>query len=154
MVASFLTLVAGGMGFAIRAGLLRIWGEKFGFTQTELGAITGGGIVGFGLMLLLASQFTDRVGYKSMLSIGFVLHLLSVVGTLAATSIYQVAGKDATFQCLYWSMFMFAVGNGFCETAINPLVANIYPDRKTHYLNILHAGWPGGLISGGLSAKR
>src|SRR5204862_5815216 len=77
MAASFLTLVAGGMGFAIRAGLLRIWGEKFGFTQTELGTITGGGIVGFGLMLLLASQFTDRVGYKSMLSIGFALHLLS-----------------------------------------------------------------------------
>ncbi len=60
---------------------------------------------------------------------------------------------DATFQCLYWGMFMFALGNGFCETAINPLVANLYPERKTHYLNVLHAGWPGGLISGGLLGK-
>jgi MFS family permease len=35
---------------------------------------------------------------------------------------------------------------------INPLVATIYPHQKTHYLNILHAGWPGGLILGGLLA--
>ncbi len=153
MCASFLTLVAAGMGFAVRAGLLRTWGEAFGFTQTELGTITGGGIVGFGLMLMVASQFADRIGYKAMLSIGFVFHLCSFIGTLAATRVYEVAGKDATFQCLYWGMFMFALGNGFCETAINPLVANLYPERKTHYLNILHAGWPGGLISGGLLGK-
>ncbi len=151
--ASFLTLIAAGMGFAVRAGLLRTWGETFGFTQTELGTITGGGIVGFGIMLLVASQFADRVGYKAMLSVGFVLHLLSLVGTLAATHVYETAGKAATFQCLYWGMFMFALGNGFCETAINPLVANLYPERKTHYLNILHAGWPGGLIVGGLVGK-
>ncbi len=153
MFGSFLTLIAAGMGFAIRAGLLRIWGEKFGFTQTELGTITGGGIVGFGVMLMLASQFTDRLGYKTMLSLGFALHLLSLVVTLAGSYVYEVAGKGATFQCLYWGMFMFAIGNGFCETAINPLVANLYPERKTHYLNILHAGWPGGLIAGGLVAK-
>jgi MFS family permease len=39
-----------------------------------------------------------------------------------------------------------------CEAAINPLVATLYPKQKTHYLNILHAGWPGGLILGGLLA--
>ena len=36
-----------------------------------------------------------------------------------------------------------------CEAAINPLVATLYPNQKTHYLNILHAGWPGGLVLGG-----
>lgn len=50
-------------------------------------------------------------------------------------------------------MFCFAVANGLCETAINPLIANVYSEKKTHYLNILHAGWPGGLIVGGLLAK-
>ena len=47
---------------------------------------------------------------------------------------------------------MFAIGNGLCEAVINPLIAALYPDKKTHYLNILHAGWPGGLIIGGLLA--
>jgi hypothetical protein len=29
-------------------------------------------------------------------------------------------------------------------------VATLFPKQKTHYLNILHAGWPGGLVIGGL----
>ena len=49
-------------------------------------------------------------------------------------------------------MFMSSLANGMCEAAINPLVATLYPKQKTHYLNILHAGWPGGLILGGLLA--
>src|SRR5262249_20358779 len=38
------------------------------------------------------------------------------------------------------------------EVGINPLVATLYPNDKTHFLNILHAWWPGGLIIGGLLA--
>ncbi len=49
-------------------------------------------------------------------------------------------------------MFMFALANGLCEAVINPLVATLYSMQKTHYLNILHAGWPGGLVIGGLGA--
>ena len=36
------------------------------------------------------------------------------------------------------------------ETVINPLAATLYPDDKTHKLNVLHAWWPGGIIIGGL----
>jgi fucose permease len=43
-------------------------------------------------------------------------------------------------------------GNGWVEVGINPLVATLYPRDKTHYLNVLHAWWPGGLILGGLLA--
>ncbi len=76
----------------------------------------------------------------------------SAVLTLAATPVFEAAGKDATYYCLYFGMFMFSLANGMCEAAINPLVATLYPKQKTHYLNILHAGWPGGLILGGLLA--
>ncbi len=152
MWASFLTLIAAGIGFAIRGGILKDWASQFGFTQSELGTITGGGLVGFGIVILIASQITDRLGYKPILLIACVLHILSVVVTLAATPVFHAGGKEATFQCLYWGMFMFTVANGLCEAAINPLIANIYPERKTHYLNILHAGWPAGLVLGGLLA--
>ena len=150
MWASFLTLIAAGMGFAVRGGILAKWAAQFGFTQYELGTITGGGLVGFGVVILLASLITDHIGYKAILLLAFVLHVVSVIMTVAATPVFNAAGKDAAFQCLYWGCFVFAIANGLCEAVINPLIANIYPEKKTHYLNILHAGWPGGLIVGGL----
>ncbi len=32
----------------------------------------------------------------------------------------------------------------------NPLVATLFPKNRTHYLNILHASWPAGLVIGGV----
>ncbi|MBL8826830.1 MAG: MFS transporter [Planctomycetaceae bacterium] len=151
-LASFLTIFAAGVGFAVRGAILNDWADQFGFTKTELGTITGGGLVGFGLVIILSSLILDRVGYKPILMLAFALHLASAVLTLAATPVYNASGKDATFACLYWGMFLFSIGNGLCEAAVNPLVATLYPKAKTHYLNILHASWPGGLIVGGMLA--
>lgn len=151
-LASFLTIFAAGVGFAVRGAILNDWADQFGFTKTELGTITGGGLTGFGIVIIFASLFLDKVGYKPILMIAFVLHLLSAVLTLAATPVYASMGRDATFACLYWGMMLFSFGNGLCEAAVNPLVATLYPKQKTHYLNILHASWPGGLIAGGLLA--
>ena len=152
-LASFLTLIAAGMGFAIRGGILGDWATQYGFTMSELGQITGGGFVGFGIVILFASLITDRVGYRTIMLAAFACHIVSVVITLAATPIYAAYGQDATRLCLYVGMFLFAIGNGLCEAAINPLVATLYPRKKTHYLNILHAGWPGGMILGAILAK-
>ena len=155
--ASFLTLIAAGMGFAVRTGVLAEWGAQYGFTQTDLGRITGGGLTGMAFTIVGFSLFIDRIGYKIILIGAFFLHVLSAAVTLAATPVYQAwgggeAGKDATYYCLFVGMFMFSLANGMCEAAINPLVATLYPKQKTHYLNVLHAGWPGGLILGGLLA--
>jgi len=150
--ASFLTLIAAGMGFAVRSDVLAEWSAAFGFTQTELGQITGGGLTGMAFTIIGFSLFADRIGYKAILIGAFLLHVGSAALTLAATPVFESSGKDATYSCLYWGMFMFSLANGMCEAAINPLVATLYPKKKTHYLNILHAGWPGGLILGGLLA--
>ena len=151
-LASFLTLIAAGMGFAIRGGLLGVWGQQYGFTQTELGLITGGGLIGFGVIILAVCLFVDLIGYKPLLIAAFVAHILSAVFTFSATPVFEAYGKDATFYCLSAGMWLFAIGNGLCEASINPLVATLYPQKKTHYLNILHAGWPAGLILGALCA--
>jgi MFS family permease len=149
-LASFVTLIAAGVGFSIRSGILDDWGREFGFTQTELGAITGSGLWGFGLAIVFFSLFADRVGYGSLMAVAFVLHLLAAALTLAATFVFQHHGKEATFWLLYAGMSLFALANGTCEAVINPLSATLYPKEKTHYLNILHAGWPAGLILGGV----
>jgi MFS family permease len=150
--AGFMAILAAGVGFSIRAGILSQWAEKFGFTMTELGQITGGGLTGFGIIILLSSFLADTLGYGRLMSLAFVTHLVSAILTLAAGYAFASGGKDAAFQCLFWGMFLFAIGNGIAEAVVNPLVATLFPNNKTHYLNILHAGWPGGLIVGGLAS--
>jgi MFS family permease len=149
-LASFITLIAAGVGFSVRSGILDDWGREFGFTQTQLGDITGSGLWGFGLAIVFFSLFADRVGYGPLMGVAFVLHLLSGVLTLGAGLVFAKFGKQATYWTLYGGMTLFALANGTCEAVINPLTATLYPKQKTHYLNILHAGWPAGLIFGGV----
>lgn len=150
LTAGFLTLIAAGIGFAVRGGLLDIWSNKYGFTMTELGQITGGGLLGFGIVILIAGMLIDSIGYKPLMLLALACHVVSAVMLFAATPVFNAAGKDAVYYLLFWSAFIFAVGNGICEGVINPLTAALYPEQKTHYLNILHAGWPAGLVIGGL----
>src|SRR6185503_16550496 len=96
--ASFMTLVAAGMGFSISGGVLGDVGAQFGFTKSDLGAITGGGLAGFGLTIIFFSFFADRVGYKPLLVGAFCLHLLSVIIRLSATAIFASAGKGAAYN--------------------------------------------------------
>ena len=152
LTAGFMAILAAGVGFSIRAGILADWGSQFGFTQTDLGNITGGGLTGFGIIILLGALIADKIGYGRLMIFASLMHLLSAILTLAATPIFKASGKDAAYQCLYWGMFLFAVGNGTAEAAVNPIVATLFPKNRTHYLNILHAGWPGGLVLGGLAS--
>ena len=151
-LASFLTLIAAGMGFGIRGGILGEWAAQYGFTNTELGVTSGFGLTGFGLVILLASLITDRMGYKSILLCALACHAVAAVVILLTTPVFNSTGRDGAFYCLSFGMFVFSVGNGLAEAVINPLVATLYPKRKTHYLNILHAGWPAGLVLGALVA--
>jgi MFS family permease len=148
--ASFLTLIAAGMGFSIRADILTDWGRQFGFTQTELGEITGMGLMGFGLTIIFFSFFADTVGYGPLMVVAFLFHVSAVLTTLAAPYAFQAYGKTSAYWCLYIGQFCFSLGNGTCEAVINPLTASLFPKNRTHWLNILHAGWPGGLVLGAL----
>jgi MFS family permease len=150
--AGFMAILAAGVGFSIRGGILGQWAEQYGFTMTELGQITGGGLTGFGIIILLSSFLADSLGYGRLMALAFLTHFVSAVLTLAAGAAFSAGGKDAAYQCLFWGMFLFAIGNGIAEAVVNPLVATLFPENKTHYLNILHAGWPGGLIVGGLAS--
>lgn len=146
--ASFFTLIAAGIGFSVRGAILKDWGNQFGFTQGELGTITGGGLIGFGLAIIFFSFCADRFGYGKLMLVAFLLHASSAVVTFLATLAYAQYGKEGAYWCLYIGMWLFALGNGTCEAVINPLTATLFPRNKTHWLNILHAGWPGGLILG------
>lgn len=150
--ASFLTLIAAGMGFSIRGEILADWGGQFGFTQTELGEITGMGLVGFGVTIIFFSFFADLFGYGKLMIVAFVLHMLTVGLTLLAPVAFASGGKTGAYWCLFAGQVAFSLANGTCEAVINPLTATLFPNNKTHWLNILHAGWPGGLVLGAVVA--
>lgn len=150
--AGFMAILAAGVGYSVRAGILTQWANEFGFTMTELGSITGGGLTGFGVVIILSSLIADKVGYGKLMILAFLLHLISAGLTLGAPAAFAAGGKEAAYSCLFWGMFIFAVGNGLCEAVVNPLTATLFPNNKTHYLNILHAGWPAGLVAGSVAS--
>src|SRR5436309_3146169 len=139
--AGFLAILAAGVGAAIRGGILDNWGREFGFTGTQLGAITGAGFTGFCFGIIIGGVVCDKIGYGKLVIAAFALHALSAVVTFTAKG-------DTAYQSLYWGMFIFAYANGTLEAVANPLVATLFPNNRTHFLNILHASWPAGLVIG------
>src|SRR3954471_4235837 len=87
--AVFMAMLAAGVGFSIRGGILSDWGTQFGFTQSDLGSITGGGLTGFGIIILIGALIADKIGYGKLLISAFVMHFLSAVITLAASPVYN-----------------------------------------------------------------
>ncbi|MCE9613979.1 MAG: MFS transporter [Lentisphaerae bacterium] len=136
----FIALIATAFGFIIRALIIGDWGAEFNLTPTQQGEIFGVGLWPFAISIVLFSLIIDKVGYKSAMMFGFICHVVSMVVTITARS----------YQQLYWGMFIVALGNGTVEAYINPVVATLFSKDKTKWLNMLHAGWPGGLVLGGV----
>jgi MFS family permease len=140
--AGFMAILAAGVGFAIRGGIFDNWGAEFGFTATQLGAIGGAGFTGFCFGIIIGGVVCDKIGYGKLVIAAFALHVLSAIVTFGATS------PDNAYKMLTWGMFIFAYANGTLEAVANPLVATLFPNNRTHFLNILHASWPAGMILG------
>lgn len=140
--AGFMAILAAGVGFAIRGGIFDNWQSEYGFTGAQLGAIGGAGFSGFCFGIIVGGMLCDRWGYGKLVVIAFLCHVLSAFVTFAAAG-------DSAYQFLFWGMFIFAYANGTLEAVANPLVATLFPNNRTHFLNILHASWPAGLILGG-----
>ncbi|MCS3920377.1 MFS transporter [Fervidibacter sacchari] len=83
------------------------------------------------------------VGMGRLLTLASIGH---ITGTLLTILSPQLGG----FPLLLLSTPIVGLSNGTVEAVINPLVATMYPEEKTHKLNVLHACWPGGLVIGGL----
>jgi MFS family permease len=144
--AGFMAILAAGLGFGVRGGILANWGAEFGFTATELGQITGAGLTGFCFGIIIGGLVVDRLGYGKLVVAAFVFHVLSAFVTFGAS---PDQSKEVAYSVLYWGTFIFAIANGTLEAVANPLVATLFPSNRTHYLNILHASWPAGLVAGG-----
>ncbi|WP_114783005.1 MFS transporter [Botryobacter ruber] len=138
----FVALVTTSFGFILRALTLPQWGEEFNLTNTQIGEIAGVGLWPFAISIVLFSLIIDRIGYKNAMIFAFVCHLSSAILTFFATGYWS----------LYIATLVVALGNGTVEAVTNPVVATMFPREKTKWLNMLHAGWPAGLVLGGILA--
>src|SRR5439155_9780601 len=141
----------------------------------------GGQFLGMATAMLIFSPLCDAFGMGKILALAWLCHVLGISGTIFADEVSgqafvaslgnglsgfstwmsdtlhfsllpKVAGANVKFWELWAAATLIGAGNGLVEVSINPLAATIYPDEKTHKLNVLHAWWPGGLILAGLVA--
>jgi MFS family permease len=129
----------------------------FGLDDVVVGQLQGAGIWPFGVSIILFSLFIDRIGYKVAMIFSFVSYLIYTAMAFAAYGAIHGASGDALtdaqkhgYQLLYWGSIILGLGNGSVEAYINPIVTTMFNTDKTKLLNRMHAGWPGGLVLGGL----
>lgn len=129
----------------------------FGLDKVSVGELQGAGIWPFGVSIIVFSLFIDRIGYKVAMLFSFVSYLIYTAMAFAAygaihglTGQALIDGQKHGYQLLYWGSIILGLGNGSVEAFANPVVATLFNMDKTKWLNRLHAGWPGGLVLGGL----
>lgn len=145
--AGFMAILAAGVGFAIRNGIGAAWAKIFGFTGLQVGLIGGAGFSGFCFGIIIGGVIVDKIGYGKLVIAAFLLHVISAVITLIPS---EGMSQQSAFLALFCGTFTFSLANGTLEAVANPLVATLFPENRTHYLNILHASWPAGMILGAL----
>ena len=139
-IASCVALVATAMTFAIRGDIMSDFERDFALTKTDVGWIAGAAFWGFGLSILLGGPLCDLLGMGTLLRLAAAGHIAGTIATIAAPN----------FAVLFAATLVIGIANGLVEAAINPLIATIYADDKTHRLVALHAWFPGGIVIGGV----
>ncbi len=142
-LAACVSLVVTSMTFAIRAGILTELGQTFALTGPQLGWVNSMAFLGFPIAMVIGGLLYNRIGPRNMLWTAFVCHLLGLVLTITAGG----------FWGLIISTFFIGFANGSVEAACNPMVADMYPEKKTQMLNRFHVWFPGGIVIGSLIAR-
>ena len=151
----FIALITTAFAFITRAFLVNdpnLWPKAFGLDGVQAQQLFGAGIWPFAISIIVFSLIIDKVGYKTAMWFSFICYATYAALAFKAHGVITAdpSAKGQAYQLLYWGSVILGLGNGTVEAYINPVVATIFRKDKTKWLNILHAGWPGGLVIGGL----
>ena len=158
----FIALITTAFAFITRAFLVgdpTFWPTTFGLNQVQGQELFGAGIWPFAISIIVFSLIIDNIGYRAAMFFSFICYALYAILAIQAYGVVTVEGlsgdalKDAqseAYSLLYMGSVILGLGNGTVEAFINPVVATMFKKDKTKWLNILHAGWPGGLVLGGI----
>ena len=158
----FIALITTAFAFITRAFLVNaepFWPSTFGLDQVQAQELFGAGIWPFAISIIVFSLINDNIGYRVAMIFSFVCYALYALLAFQAYGIVMAEGlkgeelkiaQSLAYDRLYWGSVILGLGNGTVEAFINPVVATMFKKDKTKWLNILHAGWPGGLVIGGI----
>ena len=154
-VASCIALVTTSMFFSIRGDAADALGADFQLTKEQLGFIFQPAFYGFTISILIGGSLVDLFGMRRLLNVSGLFYIFGILAIVLAPlpddPIESIFGNPITLT-LWTAMLALGLAQGLVEGVINPLCSTLYPDEKTHRMNVLHAWWPGGLIIGGLLA--
>lgn len=158
----FIALVTTSFAFITRAFMVNIpdlWPADFGLNNVQAQELFGAGIWPFAISIILFSLVIDKIGYRAAMVFSFICYAGYTALALMAYATVKKEGlsgeeleaaRAVAYRYLYGGSIILGLGNGTVEAFINPVVATMFSKEKTKWLNILHAGWPGGLVLGGL----
>ncbi|GGC16726.1 hypothetical protein GCM10011494_39520 [Novosphingobium endophyticum] len=112
-----------------------------------IAAALGNSFLGFALSLIVLSPLLDTLGTKRVV---LFCSACFIAGPLLILAAPHMGGIDAVYATLMAGMVVSGFGWGAMEASVNPMTAALYPEDKTHRLNVLHAWWPAGIVAGGL----
>jgi MFS family permease len=147
----FIALITTAFGFVGRLFLLGTWAGEFNLDPAETGRLAGIGIWPFAVSIIGFSLIIDRIGYKAAMFFAFAGHITWVIMGVSAYYVSQGGDKTTAYSLLYWGSLILGLANGTVEAFINPVVATMFNREKGKWLNILHAGWPAGLVVAGMA---
>lgn len=142
-----LALIPTGAQFALIANVLGQFKAEFILTNAQVGWIAGVGIAGMAISLLVMGPWLEKFGMRVGTVLAFLGHVLGL--TLVLSAVF-LRGDPSAFWLLILGTTCLAVGNGMIEVAGNPLTTALYPEDKTTKLNLFHAFFPIGILSGSL----
>ena len=113
-----------------------------------VGSALGVAFLSFAVTVAVGSPLIDAVGMRNVL---LLCGLSFVTGTGLTILADQISTGTGVYNIVWLGMLLSGMGWGCSEAVINPLTTTLYPEDKTHKLNVLHAWWPGGIIIGGVA---
>lgn len=142
-----LALIPTGASFALVSNILIQLKQQFILTNYQVGLIGGAALWGMALSLLIIGPMLEGFGLKNGARFAFAGHLAGL--TIMISAVTRV-GQPSAFWLLMAGAAILAAGNGMIEVTGNPLVAALFPEQKTKYLNRFHAFFPFGIVLGGI----
>ncbi|HEU4386416.1 MAG TPA: MFS transporter [Blastocatellia bacterium] len=154
-VASCVSLVTTSMVFSIRGDIVDALSADFHINNKQMGEILSPAFWGFTLAIIFGGSLVDFLGMRNLLtlsSLGYIASIILILLSPRPSGPVESIFSETGTIVLYAAMLIMGLSQGLVEAVINPLIATIFSENKTHKLNALHAWWPGGLIIGGLIA--
>ncbi|NRF40794.1 sugar MFS transporter [Pedobacter foliorum] len=141
---SCLAIITTAFSFSIRAGILPQLGSEFGLSAEQLGFINSMFFFGFPISMIIGGLVYHTVGPKIIMQVAVITHTLGILLTIYAGG----------YTGLLISTFFIGFGNGCTEAACNPMIADMYDDKKINkMLGRFHMWFPGGIVLGSLISK-